>query len=433
MASGKRGRRPGGHPAKVAERRERERARREGTSPDAELRRVAAAICRQAAGFETALDAEIWASQLLGSWWPSPLGVDSEVTDMQIGGPLVAAIGRAGGPGAIAALVALGEVCESKLALVAREEADRLLNNGVPWPSWGDDIMEAEILRTAVLRERIFDDGITIFIEARHGGSDEDRHAIGVYVDHNLGVMAKDIVMADSIDQVEQSIATAPPHIGELVIEPIDPVEAGARIHAAMELTDMTIGAPVGEDYAPLRALAILRADELPGGEVDIDTPELPFEERDRLMADFLAAPESEGIEPGTDASEVVRMAVDYCAGYVDGDPLRWSPVVVELFMAGWLPRKLLADREMFEAVPAALDAWVRYAGRQRGIPTEAIEFIAAAIPEWTDEMLALAFDDGAAGPAKQFMSAAKDAGVDLADKRAIETFMAGWNARSDD
>ena len=351
---------------------------------------------------------------------------------MEIGEPLVVALARVGGPGAMAALVALGEVCESQLGLRARDAGDRLMANGVAWPEWGDAIVEAEILRTAVMRERIFDDGVTIFIEARHGEGDEGRHAIGVYIDHNLGVMAKDIVFADSIDQVEQSFATAPPHIGELVLEPIDPVEAGARIHAAMELTDMTIGPPVGEDYAALRALAILRADELPGGEVDIDRPEMPFDERDELLADFLNAPESDGIEPGTDAAEVARMAIDYCANYVDGDPLRWSPVVVELFMAGWLPRKLLADRVMFEAVPQALDAWVRYAGRRRGIPTEAIDYTAASIPEWTEEMLALAFDNGAAGPAKQFVTAAKDAGVDLSDQQAVATFMAGWNARSD-
>lgn len=430
MASGKRGRRPGGHPAKVAQRRERKRARLEGGSPHAELRRLAALICQEAAGFQTALDAELWASTLLGSWWPSPLGIDSSVTDMEVGGPIVAAIARVGGPGAIAALVALGEVCESELALVARNEADRLLARGVPWPPWGDAIMEAEIVRTAVMRERIFDDGITVFIETRHG--EGDRHAIGVYIDNNLGVIAKDLVLAESIDQIEQTMAASPPDIGEIVLEPIDPVEAGARIRAAMELTDMTIDAPVGEDYAALRALAILRADELPGGEVDISRPELSMHERDALLSDFLAAPEADGIEEGTDAAEVARLAIDYCAGYVDGDPLRWSPVVVELFMADWLPRKLLADRAMFEAVPQALDAWVRYAGRRRGIPAEAIEHTAASIPGWIGEMLALADDDRAGGPAKQFMAAAKKAGIDLADKQAVETFIAGWNARSD-
>ena len=46
--------------------------------------------------------------------------------------------------------------------------------------------------------------------------------------------------------------------------------------------------------------------------------------------------------------------------------------------------------------------------------------------------MLASAADPAAAGPAKQFLAAAQDAGVDLADDQAMSDFIAGWNARSD-
>jgi len=125
-------------------------------------------------------------------------------------------------------------------------------------------------------------------------------------------------------------------------------------------------------------------------------------------------------------------MAIDFAVDYEGGDPLRWSPVVIELFMADWLPRKLLADRAMFEAAPGALDAWVRYAGRARGIPAGAIAMNTAAIPEWTATMLAAADDDHTAGPAKQFMLAAQQAGIDLSDPQAINTFMAEWNDRSE-
>lgn len=55
--------------------------------------------------------------------------------------------------------------------------------------------------------------------------------------------------------------------------------------------------------------------------------------------------------------------------------------------------------------------ALVRYSGYRRGIPPEAIEFTADAIPEWTDDRLALADDDHADAPAKQLMTAVQDAG----------------------
>lgn len=99
--------------------------------------------------------------------------------------------------------------------------------------------------------------------------------------------------------------------------------------------------------------------------------------------------------------------------------------------MADWLPRKVIGDRGLVEAVPGALEAWIRYAGRAREIPTGRSRSV-GAIPEWVDEIVERASDPAAAGPAKQFVAAAKSAGVDLADERAVANFVAGWNARSD-
>lgn len=427
MSRGKRARRPSGHPAKVAQRRARERDRTQGDP----LRRAARAACEDAANIDTALDAELMASTLLGSWWPSRLELGAGDPDEEIGGPLVAEIARCGGPGALAALIAIAEVSGSELGLDARERAGKLRAAGVPPPPWADAIEECEVLRTAVIREAVFDDGITIFVEGAHAG--EEPHAVGVYIDHNLGVMAKDIFLADSIDSVAEVMRTNPDADagGILELQPIDPAEACARLHAALDRTDMTLMAPVGEDYAPLRALARLRAYELPLGTVDIEPPEVTIDERDRLLDEFLASPEAAGFEPGGDEALAVSMAIDYCADYVDGRPLRWSPVVVELFMGDWLPRKLLAERAAFEAVPAALASWVRFAGRRRSIPDWAITETIEAIARWTEEMLDRASDADAGGPATQFLLAAKDAGIDLEDEQAVASFIAGWNARS--
>ncbi len=425
MSRGKRARRPGGHPANVAQRRARERDRTQGDP----LRRAARVACQDAETLDSALDAELMASTLLGSWWPSPLALGDGDPNMEIGGPLVAEIARCGGPGALAALIAIGEVSDSELGLDARRRADRLRAAGVPAPRWADAIGACEILRTAVVREAVFDDGITILIEGAHAG--EEPHAVGVYIDHNLGVMAKDILLADSIDRVAEVMRGNPDADtnGILELEPIDPAEACARLYAALDRTDMTLMAPVGEDYAPLRALARLRADELPFGTVDVEPPEVDVDERDRLLAEFLGSPEGGGFEPGGDEALAVSMAIDFCADYVDGRPLRWSPVTVELFMADWLPRKLLAERTTFAAVPAALASWVRFAGRRRGIPGWAITETVDAIPRWTEEMLDRASDADVGGPAKQFLLAAKSAGVDLEDEQAVASFIAGWNA----
>jgi hypothetical protein len=427
MASRRRRRRPQGHPARIAQRRKRGSGRR--VEPRADLQHIARAACDEAAQLSTALDAELWASRILGSWWPGPDGFVSEGAELALGEPLVEVIARMGGEGALAALLALGEVSETELGLLALKRAERLAEAGVARPDWAGAICEAEILRAAVMRETVFDDGATIFLEARHAGGEP--HAIGVYIDNNLGVMAKDILLADSIDAVKSVVRDHPADEGDVRLEPIALAQAAARLRAALELTDMTLAAPVGEDYAALRSLALLRVDELPYAEVEIDRPGLDTGERERVLAEFLDSPEADGIDGGSEPADVVSMAIDFCADYVDGRPLRWSPVVVELFMADWLPRKVLADEAYFLAVPRALDAWIRYAGRLRGLPSWAVERTLEAVAEWTDPMLRTARNGERHGPAAAFLAAAQEAGVDLSDEGALASFVAGWNARS--
>ena len=243
--------------------------------------------------------------------------------------------------------------------------------------------------------------------------------------------MAKDLLLADSIDRVAEVMRENPGDDGSLRLERVDPAMAAAEIHAAMNLTEMTLDPPVSEDYARLRALAMLRADEAPGGARPAEREELPATERDALRDEFLAAPEGRTFAPDGDEAFAASLAIDFCSDYADGRPLRWSPVVVELFMAGWVPRKVLADADLFEVLPAALDAWVRFAGRKQGMPEWAISLTREAIPRWRDEMASAASDPGSGGPAKQFLTAATDAGIDVTDPEALATFVAGWNARS--
>jgi hypothetical protein len=119
-----------------------------------------------------------------------------------------------------------------------------------------------------------------VFLEARHPGGEV--HAVGVLIDNNLGVMAKDILLGDSIDRVAQVMRKHPRRDADLKLEPIAPGIAAGQINAALELTDMTLGPPVSDDYAGLRALAVMRADEAPGYVALSRRPEIPSKKRDR-------------------------------------------------------------------------------------------------------------------------------------------------------
>ena len=388
---------------------------------------------REAEGLTGALDAELWTSRLLGAFWDQRTNLPlHESADYALiyGRPLVEAVSRMDGPGARTVLMIIAAVDDAELGALAHELAEVRSDHGQGTaPSWLDEVGGAEITGAAVMREDVFDDGFTMFLEARHPAG--ETHAVGVYIDNNLGVMAKDILLADSIDRVAEVMRTNPRDDGALRLEQIDPAVAAAEIRAAMDLTEMTLDPPVSADYAGLRALAMLRADEAPGGAMAAQREEMPAEDRDALRDAFLASPEGRAFAADGDEAFVVSLAIDFCADYVDGRPLRWSPVVVELFMAGWVPRKVLADAVVFEVLPTALDAWVRFAGRKQGTPEWAIAVTQEAIPRWRDEMVSAGSDPAHGGPAKQFLTAAKQAGVDVTDERALGTFMAGWNARS--
>jgi hypothetical protein len=268
-----------------------------------------------------------------------------------------------------------------------------------------------------------------VFLGARDPSG--DKHAIGVLIDNNVGRMAKDILLVDSIDRVAEVMRKHPRGDGELTLERIAPGVAAGRIDAAIELTEMTLDPPVSDDYARLRALAMLRVDAVSHVVAVSERDEMPHEERDRLRDEFLSSPEGKDFASDSDEAWAASLAIDFCAGYVDGRPLRWSPVVVELFMANWIPRKVLADQGLFERLPPGLDAWVRFAGRKAGTPDWAVEATRNAIPRGREEMTKRGSDPAAGGPGKQFLTAAKAAGVDVEDGDALRTFMAGWNARS--
>ena len=147
MSKGKRHRLPGGHPAKAAARHERDAARRSGRAPGSED--VARQILREAQGLTSALDAELWASELLGMLWSQryslPLAeAASPNYTLRLGEPLIAAVARLGGDGARTALSVISIVQDGELARRADELAESLNGGGrSAAPIWLSDVGEA--------------------------------------------------------------------------------------------------------------------------------------------------------------------------------------------------------------------------------------------------------------------------------------------------
>lgn len=335
-----------------------------------------------------ALDAEQWASSLMGTWMHQP---DADAVFYP---SLVRALEALRTAPALAALRALSAV---------------------------GALGSARPTAAALLCEDDFDDGVSVVVE--FSGS----HTLGVYVDHNLGGLVKDVFVAGPLAEVRAEFERH----GEPGIElrTLDLAEARARIEGALYMLDHTLDAPVSEDVHGLRALVEARLRRLPAGfELPDDYREVAPEEREALLAGFLAAPEGRRWRGDEDAEYAVQVAIDFGADYNHGGPLRWSPVVVELFMVDWLPRKISGEAAFFERLPDVLADWVRYAGRRRGVPAAKLCEAVTAVAANRDEMLASAGDPDAWGPAKSFAAAALAAGVDLTDGEQVQRFIDRYN-----
>src|SRR3546814_5542197 len=70
------------------------------------------------------------------------------------------------------------------------------------------------------------------------------------------------------------------------------------------------------------------------------------------------------------------------------GDPLRWSPVAVEILLLDWVPRKIVADRAYLESVPAVLRALVTYAHAERAVAAARTRATLGAIDDMEAEYL---------------------------------------------
>lgn len=389
------------------------------------LLELAEIAVRDAREPQSALEAEHWASCLLGA------ADISRIIDLEIRGrfraDLVSAIELLDTTDALATLRALSGVGRKDERARARVYADRLASHGLPEPAWAAAIGAARPVAAALQVDDTFDDGVSVIIEFDGIGSEP--HSLGIYIDHNMGGLVKDVFLAGPLSEIRPKLSGRAPNGVRLAVRGLDLAEARARVASALDVLDHTYDPPVDPDVWRLRALIDARIELLPSGfALDDDYQEIPQADRDRLLGDFLASPHGASWRANEHAEDIVATVIDFGADYNHGGPLRWSPVVVEIFMTSWLARRVIREAAFFELVPEVLPDWVAYAGRRRDVPAKAVSEAIDAVAAYRDEMLDATSDPDAWGPAKTFAAAAQDAGVDLADPDALNDFVNQYN-----
>jgi len=374
---------------------------------------------------------EMWASQVWSIWAKSEL-IGMDAIEVFAGGIIKYAAKQAT-PGALVVLRALGAVAPEPYGSRARREAEHLAISGVAERRWAPVVGTGGPTVAWLSYDQIDDDGVAVMVGFDGPG---EPSTIGVYVDHNLGGMAKDAFAAPAgMDEVLAKLQENHEGLGEPEYRQISLAEAGARWRDAFEITDLTLEPPTSEDLDHLRALVTARLAKLPaGGEVS-EPGELGEDERDQLLAEFLESDETVGLwgiaskdnEDDT-VEHLAHQILTFSLDYVRGTPLRFSPVMVETFCLDWAPRKIAIDGDGFTLLPDVLAAWILFIGRRRGIPGDSINQAVEAAYGYAPEMIDLSQDPEVWGPAKTMALAIRQRGIDITDQTAVDTFVAEVN-----
>lgn len=355
------------------------------TDPVEEFVTQVLAASGQLLALTSPLQVEGFVASVIGSWWQHPTPT--------FGPALVERAQRAATPEAVALLHGLAAIAEPGLATLARTALDALGDRTSDLPPWAAQVGRAVLQESFTLDEE-FGDATQVIMtftydeagsEPAHDSGDADSgdkepaHALVVLVDHNLGGIAKDLWATDHAPGLLEQVHSTVAGDERLTLTEADPGALRVALQDALDATEQTIDAPLGESFRDLRALLVARIRSLPEGTAAIEPAEMPEAEREEIVADFLSSPEAADL-PVEAARTLAAELVGYGCDQDRGQPLRVSPTKLEVFLFAWLPRTGLLDQRYVADVPTVLPAWARYAARRTGLSQGAVAETLAAV-----------------------------------------------------
>lgn len=274
-----------------------------------------------------------------------------------------------------AALTALYALIDDELmaARIGRELATRRH----PMPPWLQGLTLAKIDPDVWFLTHVLGDGDDYLL----GATLPSGHSLAalVYVDHNMGTVVKDafvipeelqdlaLSVGANLEDPDQSLARIDPAAARAAIE--QAIEDGAHIYPPLE----------SEGWPMCRPLVEWMVRMLPTGGTAPQRPEWSDQEQAALQQDFFNSPFGAELDD-PDHHSLVESLIWFGTDYSSGNPLRWSPVVVEILLLDWLPRKVVADPTYLAKAPDLLRAFVRYSHQKQVIRAEHTTATLAAI-----------------------------------------------------
>ncbi|MEV0284461.1 DUF1841 family protein [Kribbella sp. NPDC050820] len=371
---------------------------------DATYREVFAGLDQIARGGDP-LDAEVLISMVSGDGWQAG---ETSADHAPIEDLLDAAERRTARPGAVAlARAAASMAPTADLAARARDVADGLVARGAPEPSWSATLDQITANGCWALRD-VYGDGASVLCSFERAGR---RHGLSVLVDFNhLGGWAKDILLAEDVESMLELMREGAADASQtMYLKQIDPGEARGLLESAFAATDSTWQPEVSDEFVELRALALSRLKVLPEPPEPTESAEPGDGERAEIVQEFLASPEAADLPSVGDPEYCARLIVDYGADYDDGKLLRVSPAKTEIFLLGWVPRKVVLDPGDRTLLPELMSAWVRWSARRQGLPPAALDELQRAARICAEEFGSAYDEADASSPAKALLRGLPD------------------------
>jgi hypothetical protein len=246
-------------------------------------------------------------------------------------------------------------------------------------PAWPAQLSETATYR-AVRVSHVLGDGDNIILGARL--PDGNELTCLVYIDHNLGTLVKDaFVVPASIAEMVAEFQRATDD-SDTRCQVVSLADARAWVGAAIELAAITFPPLETESWPACRALVEWITRGLPEGGTGYQRPQWDSASLGGLTDRFFASPYGTRLDD-PDHRGLLESLLWYGTDYGPGDPLRWSPVKVEILLDDWIPRKIVAPAEYLAKAPDLLRAFIRFTHAEVGLRSDLTDETLAAINAW--------------------------------------------------
>jgi len=315
-----------------------------------------------------------------------PRDADPFARDAPQDGPtltdLARAFAAADAPESTALLTLIAAMCgDADLAAEIRDELGRRRH---PLPDWLAGLDATEVEGTLVTAHAL-GDGEHVMAGVRLPGG----HGLTalVFVDHNMGGMARDgfVLEGDLRETAETVAAVSDP---DTATRPIEPADARARMEEAIATGAITLPRFTSDTWPAARPAVEWICRMLPEGGTGYVRREWTEREVEALARRFLRSPEGRAVDT-PDGRDLLDSILWFGTDYGPGDPMRWSPSSVEILLMDWIPRKIVADVAYLSGAPELLAAFIRFCAREREVPphlaADTLATVGELIPDYLD------------------------------------------------